>query len=74
MIGQAQQVQQGWESWIQVKKLATAGHFDAIALSVRAHHAWFGVSRQLLKHRQLSGIELGSERFQNGAEILIEHC
>ena len=73
MIGQAQQVQQGWESWIQVKKLAAARYFNAIALPIRTHHAWLGVRCQLLKHRQLAGIQLGSERLQNWAEILVEH-
>ena len=73
MIGQAQQVKQRWKGWIHVKELAAARHFDTIAFSIRAYHARLGVGCKLLKHRQLSGIELGSERFQNRAEILIEH-
>src|SRR5580704_1165440 len=73
MFGQAQQVKQGWKSRVQVKELAAACYFDAITLSIGAHHTWFGVGGELLKQRQLPGIELGSERLQNRTEILINH-
>src|SRR5580700_667683 len=73
MFGQAQQVKQGWKSRVQVKELAAACYFDAITLSIGAHHTRLGIGGELLKQRQLPGIELGSERLQNRTEILINH-
>ena len=73
MIGQTQQVDQSWKTWIQVKQLAAAGHLDAITFPVSTEYARFGVDCQLLQERQLPGSKLGSERFQNRAEILINH-
>ena len=73
VIGQTQQVDQSWKTGIQVKQLATAGHLEAITFPVSTEYAWFGVDCQLLQERQLPGSELGSERFQNRAEILINH-
>src|ERR1700721_1419289 len=73
MFGHAQQMEQGRKSWIQVEQLAAARHFDAIALSIGANHAWFGVGGELLNNRKLPGVELGSERFQNWREILVDH-
>src|SRR5580700_11713392 len=73
MFRQTQQVQQGWKTWIQVQELAAACHLDAITLSISAHYTRLGVGGELLKQRQLPGIELGSERLQDGAEILINH-
>src|SRR5580700_9179835 len=73
MFRQAQQVEQGWKSWVQVEQLTTACHLDAITLAIGAHHARLGVGGELLKQRQLPGIELRSERLQNRTEILINH-
>ena len=73
MFRYAQQMEQGRKSWIQVEQFAAARYFDAIALSVGANHAWLGVGGELLNNRKLSGIELGSERFQNWPEILVDH-
>src|SRR5277367_6388363 len=73
MFRHAQQMKQGWESRIQIEKLAAAGDFDAVALAIRAHHAWLRVDSELLEQRQLLGIELRSKRLQNWAEVLINH-
>src|SRR6476660_631786 len=66
-------MEQCQNTWIQVKQLATACYFDAVGLSVGTEYAGLGIGSQLLKDRQLAGIELRSERFQNRAEILIKH-
>src|SRR5580704_18009233 len=73
MFRHTQEMEQSRKSWIQVEQLAAARHFDAIALSIRANHAWLGVGGGLLNNRKLPGIELGSERFQNGREVLVDH-
>src|SRR5216683_3039866 len=73
MIRQTQQVDQGWKTWIQVKELAAAGHFDAVTFPISTKYAGLGVGCQLLNERQLAGSKLGRERFQNGAEILVNH-
>src|SRR6266478_5409861 len=73
VIGQTQQVDQSWQTWIQVKQLAAAGHLEAITFPVSTEYAWFGVDCQLLQERQLPGSELGSERFQYRTQILINH-
>src|ERR1700731_802084 len=73
VIGQTQQVDQSWKTWIQVKQLAAAVHLDAITFPVSTEYARFGVDCQLLQERYLPGRKLGSERFQNRAEILINH-
>src|SRR6478672_5631317 len=73
MLGNTQQMEQCQNAWIQIKQLATAGHLDAVALSIGTEYAGLGIACQLLKDRQLAGIELRSERFQNRAEVLIKH-
>src|SRR5207248_11042164 len=58
MIRQTQQVDQGRETWLQVKELGAAGHFDAIAFPVSTKYTRLGVGRHLLQESQLSGSKL----------------
>src|SRR2546429_9718848 len=58
---------------VQTCALPISGHLDAITCPVSTKYAGLGVGCQLLKECQLPGGELGRERFQNGAKILINH-
>src|SRR5437588_13020339 len=72
MIRQTQQVEEGRKTWVHVKELGAAGHFDAIAVPISTVYARLGVGCHRPEERQRFGGKLRRERVQDRAELLID--